>query len=265
MKKVPAYKVYIDEAGDEGFKFLPGERGSSRWFVLSAAVIRHENDLQVVAAAKEVRQLLNKEPKHALHFRNLRHEQRVVYSRVVGALPIRTIHIVTHKPSIPDPENFQAHAFALYRWSARLLLERVSWLCRDMKRQADDTCVADMVFSNRAAMSYDDLRSYLGKLMGVGGNGAQGINIHWEAIDIANLRVLNHDQSAGLQIADAVASGAYYALNRNPYGEIEERYLSLTRRVLYRNRGRLKGYGMKFWCNEEAEIERVLAVCNQDP
>ena len=71
-----SFRVYIDESGDEGFKFLPNEQGSSRWFVLSAVVIRKERDLHLVQLAKDVRPLLNKEPKHALHFRNLRHEQR---------------------------------------------------------------------------------------------------------------------------------------------------------------------------------------------
>lgn len=43
-----SFVAYVDESGDEGFKFLPNEKGSSRWFVLSAMVIRKENDLQVV-------------------------------------------------------------------------------------------------------------------------------------------------------------------------------------------------------------------------
>ncbi|WP_229207695.1 MULTISPECIES: DUF3800 domain-containing protein [unclassified Duganella] len=57
------FVAYIDEAGDEGFKFLEGERGSSRWFVLSATIIRKSNDLQIVRAAREVRQLLGKPDK----------------------------------------------------------------------------------------------------------------------------------------------------------------------------------------------------------
>ncbi|BAO70082.1 phage-related hypothetical protein [Bordetella bronchiseptica RB50] len=40
----------------------------------------------------------------------------------------------------------------------------------------------------------------------------------------------------------------------------------LMRNTLYRNRHRLQGYGLKFWCNERQEVERVLAVCtSQDP
>jgi hypothetical protein len=34
-----SFVAYIDESGDEGFKFLPNEQGSSRWFVLSALLL----------------------------------------------------------------------------------------------------------------------------------------------------------------------------------------------------------------------------------
>ena len=35
-----SFVVYVDESGDEGFKFQPRESGSSRWFVMSAIVFR---------------------------------------------------------------------------------------------------------------------------------------------------------------------------------------------------------------------------------
>lgn len=40
-----SFPVYIDESGDEGFVFHPGERGSLRWLVLSAAVFRKSNEV----------------------------------------------------------------------------------------------------------------------------------------------------------------------------------------------------------------------------
>ena len=58
--------------------------GSTRWFVLSAAVIRQVNDLQMVSCLKAVRAVLRKEPKTPLHFVDLKHEQRVPYIRRVG-------------------------------------------------------------------------------------------------------------------------------------------------------------------------------------
>lgn len=264
-KQLPAFRAYIDEAGDEGFKFLPGERGSSRWFVLSALVVRASNDPRLIQAAKEIRTLLGKEPKTPLHFRNLRHEQRIPLARAVGELPVRSVHILVHKPSIKDPEHYQRHAFEMYRYCCRLLLERISWLCRDHRR-GQDLYGAELVFSNRSAMSYDDLRRYLEKLKAAGGNGQNGVQIDWGAVDPAMVRAVNHDQMAGLQLADTAASGAFYAVHKSQYGETEDRYLRLMGRTIYRRRGTTSGYGMKFWCGDQAETERVLAACRrQDP
>ncbi|XHO57124.1 hypothetical protein BCC0191_000168 [Burkholderia ambifaria] len=251
-----SFRVYVDESGDEGFKFLPNEQGSSRWLVLSAVVVRKERDLELVKLAKDVRVLLNKEPKHALHFRNLKHEHRVPYVRRIGEAPLRHMHILVHKPSIADPEAFQQEKFSLYRYATRLLLERVSWLCRDNHRPADGgNGRAELIFSNRSAMSYDDLCNYLKRL-----RENPDVRIHWDIVDPDAVQAVAHERLAGLQIADAVATGAFYSVHRNPYGETEEGYLRLLARNIYKNKGTANGYGLKFWCQDEAERNRVLAV-----
>ena len=71
--------------------FLPGEKGSSRWLVLSAVVFRKSKDLQAVRVMREVRALLNKDPKKALHFRDIKHEHRVPYVRALASAPVRTV------------------------------------------------------------------------------------------------------------------------------------------------------------------------------
>jgi hypothetical protein len=254
------FVVYVDEAGDEGFKFLDGEKGSSRWFVLSAVVVRKSNDPHMVRAAKDVRAVLSKPDKHVLHFRELRHEQRVPFAKLISEAPIRTMHMMVHKPSIANPENFQQEAHRLYRYLTRLLLERVSWLCRDHAR--GDNCAADLIFSNRSAMSYEELRSYLDLLLRQSANLVGDVQIHWEAISRDRVRAVNHDKLAGLQIADAVATSAFYAANKNPYGEVEDRYLRLMRNTLYRNSKRVDGYGLKIWCNDPAEKKRLVEIAS---
>jgi hypothetical protein len=49
----PSFVAYVDESGDEGFVFNADDGGSSRWFVLSAVVIRQVNDLQMVSCGRE--------------------------------------------------------------------------------------------------------------------------------------------------------------------------------------------------------------------
>lgn len=235
-----SFVAYVDESGDEGFKFLPDEQGSSRWFVLSALVIRKENDLQVVQLARQARELLKKDAKKALHFRNLKHEQRVPLARLIGGASLRTVNVLVHKPSIREPEVFQQQAYALYRYATRLLVE--------------------MVFSNRSAMSYDDLRAYLHKLKE--GEAGSDVRVDWNVVDPQRIRAVNHDQLAGLQLADAVASGVFFAVHRNPYGEVEDRYLRLMGKTIYRNKGRADGYGLKLWCDDTAEVSRVLQAAD---
>jgi hypothetical protein len=80
-----SFVAYVDESGDAGFVFNADGGGSSRWFVLSAAVIRQMNDLQMVSCLKEVRAVLGKEPKTPLHCVDWKHEQRAPSIRRVGA------------------------------------------------------------------------------------------------------------------------------------------------------------------------------------
>lgn len=256
-----SFVAYIDESGDEGFKFLPHEQGSSRWFVLSALVIRKENDLQVVQLARQAREILKKDPKKVLHFRDLRHEQRVPLARLIGAAPVRTVNVLIHKPSIPEPEVFQQQAYALYRYATRMLVERVSWLCRDNFRTGQGDGGVEVVFSNRSAMSYDDLRGYLQKLKD--GQASNDVRVDWNVVDPKRIRAVNHEQLAGLQLADAVASGAFFAVHRNPFGEVEDRYLRLMGKTVYRHKGRVDGYGLKFWCDDAAKTARVLQAAEE--
>lgn len=252
-----SFTVYIDESGDEGFVFQPGEQGSSRWLVLSAVVFRKRNDLQAVRLMADLRTRLGKLPKQALHFRHLRHEQRVPVARAIGEAPfIRTVSVLIHKPSIREPERFQSEPFRLYRYACRLLLERVSWLCRDKRVPDQGDGTAEITFSNRSAMSYDDLRGYLNLLHDAAE--VKDVRVDWAVIRPTQVRAVNHDQLAGLQLADAVASGLFYALNLNPYGEAESRYLDLLAPTTYRHKGSALGYGLKFWPHDLAMLAELL-------
>ncbi|MGQ0528623.1 MAG: DUF3800 domain-containing protein [Panacagrimonas sp.] len=248
-----SFRVYVDESGDEGFVFRSNGSGSSRWLVLSAVVTRREHDATVVQLMDEARALLGRERRQQLHFVKLSHAQRVAYSRAVGKARIRTVSVLICKPAIQEPETFQAQKHQLYRYACRLLLERVSWLCRDhrIKDRGDGT--AEIIFSNRSQMSYDDLRHYLCKLRDKPSAG--GINMEWSVIDPTKVSAVQHAQMAGLQVADAVASSAFAALNPNAFGDTESRYLLELLPVAYRYEGKLFGYGLKFWPGDLTSLQ----------
>lgn len=237
------FHVYIDESGDEGFKFDQQGKGSSRWFVLSAVVTRKEDDLQTVKLVDRVRTLLKK-PSHApLHFRNLKHEHRLPYVNEISKARLWAVSVLIYKPSILEPEKFMSEPHLLYRYATRYLLERLSWLCRDHRRNKEHT--TKILFSNRSCMSYDELRGYLERLKDR--TNELGVRIDWSTIDPKRIEARTHDSLMGLQIADAVASSLYMACELTPQGFNEPRYATMLKPVFYRHKGRCVGYGLKFW------------------
>lgn len=250
-----SFRVYVDESGDEGFVFNPDGSGSRRWLVLSAAVVRRKKDLGLVSLMADVRKLLGKPPKKQLHFSDLKHEQRVPYVKHIAANPLRTVSVLVHKPSIQEPEKFQAEKFLLYRYAARFLLERVSWLCRDHRSPGEGNGQVEIIFSNRSIMSYDVLRSYLRLLKEQ--SDPMDVRIDWSVVDPDHVRAVNHEQLAGLQVADAVASSLFYAVQPSRYGEIEEKYASLLKPTFYRHKNQALGYGVKFWPADLDTLEKT--------
>ncbi|MDQ8188074.1 DUF3800 domain-containing protein [Pelagicoccus sp. SDUM812002] len=255
-EKQPSFAVYIDESGDEGFVFRDDGSGSSRWFVLSAAVIRKSNDLKMVECLKETREVLRKKPKTPLHFVDLKHEQRVPYIKRVGKLPIRTVSVLIHKPSIKEPEKFQSQKFLLYRYATRLLLERTSWLCRDHRKKDEGNGFADIIFSNRSIMSYEEIKDCLRVLLEQSDPNLAQVQIEKSVIDPTRIRSVEHGKLAGLQVADAVASGVHFAVKRNLYGESEPSYLQHLKRSVYRHEGKAFGYGFKFWPDDFETVKQ---------
>lgn len=239
------FRVYIDESGDEGFVFHPDGRGSSRWLVLSAVVIPKEDDLRIVRLVESVRQTLGCQPNRALHFCKLSHAQRLPYLRAIAAEPLRTVSVLIYKPGIEAPEKFQTEKHRLYRYASRLLLERVSWFCRDQRKKEAQPS-AEILFSNRSQMSYDSLRAYVSHLRDK--SDAAKVSIDWTVVDPQHIRAVEHSQLAGLQVADAVASSLYQAVNPNQFGDVEVRYAVVLLPSFYRYKnGVAVGYGLKFW------------------
>jgi Protein of unknown function (DUF3800) len=261
------FHIYIDESGDEGFVFNADGSGSSRWFVLSAVITRKATDLATVKLVDEVRIILGRTATQALHFRHLRHEQRLPYLALIARSDLCTVSVLIHKPSI-RPEDRSSEKYSLYRRATRHLLERVSWYCR--RNAKNDALRAKVIFSNRDSMSYDELRGYLHQLKNDGCAGSGDIDsadINWAVIDPDKIVAFQHDKLMGLQIADAVASGLWNGVEKNRLGFTEPRYTSMLLPVIYSENGDVRGWGMEFWPAAEEgplracpEIEPIIAM-----
>lgn len=241
----PSFVVYIDESGDEGFQF---GKGSSTWFILSAVITHKASDLQTVKLVDTVREILGRKDREPLHFRGLKHEHRLPCLQQIAQANLKTVTIFVHKKSIRDVELFQQRN-RLYFYASRLLLERVSWYCRDHKMDGDGT--AEIIFSNRSGMKYEEFRAYLNVLKSQ--TAVFKVEVDWDVIKIDQITAFA-SKGMGLQIADAVASGFFFSTQLNHYGFIEDRYARMLKPVVYGHKGRYNGYGLKIWPHEHEPI-----------
>jgi len=238
------FVVYIDESGDEGFAF---ERGSSEWFVLSAVIVRESDDLSTVKLVDRIRNQLGNPPRSSLHFRDLKHEQRLPYIAEIAQAALSTATVLVYKPLLKEPEKFQER-YRLYFYTVRYLLERVSWYWRDHSTRHDSgDGSAEIIFSNKSHISYHELKTYLRSLEE--GTSLFDVRIDWNVIKPKQIKAYPADSRMGLQIADAVASGFYWAV-RKQHGFTECRYARMLKPVVYHWEGRWLGYGLKFWPKE---------------
>ena len=249
-----SFVAYIDEAGDEGFKFRTSlaKQSSSDWFVLAAFLTRKKTDAETVKLIDLVRSEFGLPPRKHVHWKKLKHAQKVRYAQMMAGLQARIIGICVHKPTLLEPEKFQER-YRLYFYAVRHLLERVSWLARDRHDAAkwggDGT--VDVLFSNRQGMSYEELRDYL-RLLGKQKESGQDVRIDFDLVPPDAIRTLTPGRSMGLQLADAAAGAFFNGLERDTFGNTEPRYLATLSPLLYRHQGQVHGYGFKALPKEAA-------------
>lgn len=129
-----SFVAYIDESGDDGLKNYrePGGRGgASKWLIISACVFRQTNDLEAVRWRDEICAQMPDRKIRNIHFADLNHGQKLAACKILAKKPVRTINIIANKPIIPD--GIYAEKNQLYFYLTRFLIERISWLCRDMR------------------------------------------------------------------------------------------------------------------------------------
>ena len=250
-----SFRAYIDESGEEGFKFRVklDEPRSSDWFVLSAFVTRKTTDLETVKVIGQVRQEFGLPPKKHIHWKKLKHLQKVRYAQIMSGLRARVVSVLVHKPSLLEPEKFRER-YRLYFYAVRYLMERLSWLARDRhdlsKWGGDGTM--EVVFSNRQGMSYGEMRDYLARLKLQKENG-KDIRIDFDKVPIERISATTPGRSMGLQLADAAAGAHFNGLERDAFGNTEPRYVTLLAPIMYKHQGLVFGYGRKVVPREVVE------------
>jgi hypothetical protein len=123
---------------------------------------------------------------------------------------------MVYKPLIVEPEKSK---YLLYRYATRLLLERVSWLCRDQRKSGEGDGFTEGIFSNRSNISYEEIRNYLRLLRKQVEANPLRVQVDPTVVDPDRIRTVEYSKLAGLQAAVAAASSIHFALKVNRYGE----------------------------------------------
>lgn len=89
-----------------------------------------------------------------------------------------------------------------------------------MDRGALDTGTQQAILSGAGQLVFPG--AYLRKLRD--DSNELTVNVDWSVVDPDFIRAVEHSQLAGLQVADAVASSLYAAINPNQYGDTEDKY-----------------------------------------
>jgi hypothetical protein len=250
---LPSHVVYIDESGDVGFNFQTTSRkGSSRWFVLSAVIAEFEAEKSFVPLMRELRVKLNLQRNQIVHFCDLRHEYRIPIVAALASAPIKIVCVLIDKQAEGMSDVFKQKPERLYFYATRLLLERVSWFCRDhsMKNRRP----ARLIFEHRRHLSYSKLSEYFALLQSKDTKGQdefegvlkREVKIEWSAIDTANVQPAGKGQYAGLQFADCVACSIAWALEKR-FQYTEHRFAKMLRSVTYAYNNKFLSYGLKFF------------------
>lgn len=241
-----SYVAYIDESGDDGlvghFRQPGADGGPSHWLVIGATVWRFSRDLDMVAVARDIIQRLPERKRgKPLHFNELDHAQRTMAITQLAQHPFRVSGVFAYKPIIPSGVYVEKNQ--LYHYMTRYLIERISWLCRDYRKQVPEgDGRVKIVFSRRGGMNYGDFQNYLNILRNADD---PEIQIHWPVIDIDGVEAVDHGQRYGLQLADLAVGGMRAALEFDPYGNLEPRFADLLKPKVYERRGNRLSYGAK--------------------
>ena len=238
------YVAYIDEAGDDGFgKLVTGDKGGqSRWLVLGCCLATRDADLKLPAERDKILARFPKRQSRVIHFRDLKHAQKVVACQEISKMPLEAALTFSHKVTLPGSRwqtTFSQKGY-LYNYLLRWLLERITTHCHRQSRE----CSLRLIFSRRSGTDYQKMIDYL-ELMRDNRELVRPVrSINWSVLDIKDIAVENHSKWAGLQLADCITSAFFSAVEPNAYGNYETSYADLLRSKLISSGGITLGVGL---------------------
>lgn len=177
-----------------------------------------------------------------MHWKSLTHEKKRVCVEEVCAEDITFVFVVTSKDLLTNTTLLTPPS--LYHYSARLLAERAAWIARDSGG------TVQLIFSDRSQTRVGEIAKYLELLR----NRGEEFMPYVSRVDSKPMKSMKL-----LQTADIGCGAAYAAFSPNRYGHIENSYLLSLSPNLYRRKGKLLGYGLKFIVGSRDHLDQLYS------
>lgn len=218
----PEITVFIDEGGDPGVKDgLKWAKSRYEWFTLGAYVVRTSDEPLTIDTVKKIQDGIKGNQRADLHYAYLTETNRLMACAALAEAPGRGFCIASHKTNLRSYENevLGRLKFAeYYNWCARLLFERIMfWYERQVSRGRLSVAPMRIIFSERGGHDYDKMFAYLFETLPHQANHktlkkpAKCYNPLM--LDRSLASVYQHNDNAGLQLADVIASSFFQAAN----------------------------------------------------
>lgn len=248
------YLAYIDEAGDPGLsKVRPtDEDGASEWLVLSAVVIQAKREPNVVGWVDAIRDGIGVKQRRFLHYRDLSETRKRVVAKCMTELPIRAFAVCSNKKNMRGHQNTKASRVPsqqwFYNWCIRLLMERVTVFCAEhsMKEHGELRRIK-IEFSRRGGHRYSQTKAYhtyLSMQQQVDRVFLKKREPVTAMLDTDLMEDHPHHTRAGLQLADAVASAFYQAIDCLGPGQWLIEPAKLMEPIMAKENGKVKDFGV---------------------
>lgn len=243
MKQVdginPGYIAYIDEAGDPGLRRVRpiDPIGGTEWMILSAVLIRAENEANILSWHKELVEDLNIRQRKDIHFRDLSYPKKDKVCLALSGYPARIFVVASNKKNMRQYRNHRAEKIPsnqwFYNWLVRILVERIThYVERHSVKNFGKPRHVTFEFSERGGHSYDQTAAYHALLAQQAKGSGPLLDKwvpKWNVMDWRLVKAYPHKTRVGLQFADIVASAFFAAVDNLDSGPCEVRFAKALR------------------------------------
>lgn len=181
-------------------------------------------------------QQIDRRPGDVVHWVNVKGpgQRKHLVATIASVWDVQTISVVLCKFHLPNARMLRDPGY-LYRWTLRLLVERLSWFGQSRGSQVG------MTFSQVQGLDPETLHRYLELL-----RAEHETHIEWGALKLP-ARIDTPANRRMLQLADTASGAVFAAFEPDDYGFTEQGFLEMLRPVIWRRPSRpLWKEGLKY-------------------